>query len=111
MNCVYIGDRAIIPPYLGQGWPLQGFSSLVDHADLVNVASPILHAGGAISKDELLNCKRRHVYGHHRQQNPLPDVGVSYGCTNSRLLLRLACSGPEQLFTILTRMQIQKIVN
>ena len=50
MSCVYIGDRAILPPCLGQEWPLEGFSSLVDHADPFHVPSPILHAGVQLAR-------------------------------------------------------------
>ena len=88
LDCdVYIGDSTILSPYLEQGW-LQRVSPLVDHADPFHVPNPILHAGGAIRRDDREIGKVGMFIA--LIVNPLPDVGVSYGCRNCRLLVRLS---------------------
>ena len=82
---------------------------MVDHADPFHVRSPTLHAGIAISKDDREIGMVGMFMALTVNKIPCQSVGVSYGCRNCRLLVQLACSGPEHiLIELYTRARMRK---
>ena len=90
MSCVYVGNSTILPPYLRQGWLLEGFSvgwSCPRPFHVPSCMQAKVQLKGTTGKLGMSACLLLWP-----SINPLSNVGVSYG-RNCRLLVRLARSG------------------